>query len=118
PPRPMTRSRGGPSPRIETLRRGPSTRTNVRSRLTTATGGSQVHVPAGRGLDGWVAAVAQPGRGPALIARALAEPPQPVVPPGSLVGGGGGAPLEGIGRRGPGAGGGPPLPVSRGGSRH
>src|SRR4029450_3804390 len=114
PPSPMTRSRGGPSPRIETLRRWPATTTKVRRRLTTVTGGSQVHVPAGRGLDGCVAAVAKPGRGAALIARAVGEPPQPVVPPGSRVGGGAGAPLEGIGRRGPGPGEEPRLPVPRG----
>src|SRR5215207_3053117 len=104
PPRPMTRSSGGPSPRIDTLRRWPSTRTNVRNRFTTGAGASQVDVTAGGGLDRRVAAVAQLGRGPAIVARALAEPPQPVVPPAPLVRGGAGAPLEGIGRRWAGSG--------------
>src|ERR671910_2514790 len=104
PPRPMTRRRGGPSPRIDTRRRWPSTRTNVRSRFTANTGASQVDVPAGRGLDRWVSAVARLGGAPALAARALAEPPQPVVPPAALARGGAGPPFEGIGRRWPRAG--------------
>src|ERR687897_2964784 len=115
PPRPMTRSRGGPSPRIDTRRRWPSTRTNVRSRFTANTGVSQVDVPAGRGLDRWVTAVARLGGGPALAARALAEPPQPVVPPAALARSGAGPPFEGIGRRWPGAGQEPRPLVPRGG---
>src|SRR5512132_2604854 len=114
PPRPITRSRGRPSPRIDTLRRWPSTRTNSRSRFITVAGGSQVDVPAGRGLDRRVAAVARVGGGSALLSRAVAQPAQPVVPPAPVVRGGAGAPLEGIGRRRPGAGQEPRPPVARG----